>query len=109
MHMHLSVVIGTRKLRALVDADSTHCFITANVVCRIRLVPIPRSGMTVGIANDDCDACDGICPVVRVLIDDGRFFIDFFAITLGGYDVVLDYPWLCNPWTHPLKLRLVRG
>ncbi|CAO2152414.1 unnamed protein product [Urochloa humidicola] len=94
MTMHLGVKLGSSALHALVDSGSTHCFISTAAARRMGITPIPRPGMTVGVANGDRIACDGICPTVPVTIGNERFSIDFYIIALGGYEMVLGCQWL---------------
>lgn len=49
-----------------------------------------------GVANGDRVACDGVCTAVSVRIGDEHFFIDLFAIPLGGYEILLGCHWLCT-------------
>lgn len=69
--MHLGILIA--GLRALVDSGSTHCFVATPVALRLGLVPTPRLGMMVGVANGDRVARDGVCAVVPVRIGDEHF------------------------------------
>jgi hypothetical protein len=39
-------------------------------------------------------ACTGLCPDVPVQIGGEHFRIDFYVISLGGYEVVLGCQWL---------------
>lgn len=57
------------------DSGSTHYFITTY--------------MLVGIANGVHVPCDVINRAVMDRIGDKQFSIDFFAIPVGGYEVVL--------------------
>jgi len=92
--MQLRVALSSGELRALVDSGSTHCFIAEEAAHRVGLVPTPRPGMTVGVANGDRVPCAGVCTAVPVLIGDERFSIDFFVIALGGHEMVLGCHWL---------------
>jgi hypothetical protein len=94
MTMHLAVSVAGNRVRALVDSGSTHCFIAAATARRAGLVPLPRPGLTVGVANGDRVTCDGVCPAVPITIGDKHFVVDIFIIALGGYELVLGCQWL---------------
>jgi hypothetical protein len=81
-------------VRALVDSGSTHCFVHDTTAQRLGLVPLAQPGLSVGVANGDRVACTGLCPAVLVQIGGEHFRIDFYVITLGGYEVVLGCQWL---------------
>lgn len=81
---------------ALVDSGSTHSFIDESTARRLGLVPSPRPGLSVGVANGDRVAASGVCKAVRFVIGTEEFVADFFVIPLGGVDMVLGCVWLCT-------------
>lgn len=85
MTMHLSVSIAGAATRDLVDSGLMHC---------LGLLPLPRSGLAIGVANSDRIPCAGLCPVVRFRIDEEEFYGGFFVVPLGGFVVVLGCQWL---------------
>jgi hypothetical protein len=92
MTMHLDISVADN--RALVDSGSTHCFITADTTRRAGLVPLPRPGLTVDVANGDRVTCEGVCPAVPITIGDEHFAVDIFIIALGGFELVLGCQWV---------------
>jgi hypothetical protein len=90
LHVHLldSVV------EALVDSGSTHSFISADTASRLHLQPVYRPGLQVIVANGDRVASVGICRDVHIVIDKDEFLLDFFIISLAGYEMVLGVQWL---------------
>jgi hypothetical protein len=94
MTMHLHVEVAGTATRALVDFGSTHCFVADAAACRLGLTPVPRPGLTIGVANDDRIPSSGFCPAVPFCIANEDFTCDFFATPLGEYEVVLKYQWL---------------
>jgi hypothetical protein len=92
--MHLGVTLENTHVRALVDSGSTHCFVATATAHRLGLDPLPRPGLTIGIANGDRIACVGVCPAVPITIGSERFDIDIFIIPLGGCEMVLGCQWL---------------
>jgi hypothetical protein len=87
--MHLRVTISGNATRALVDSASTHCFLADTTARRLGLVPLPRPGLMIGVANGNRVACAGLCPAVPFRIANEDFARDFFVIPIGGYEVVL--------------------
>jgi hypothetical protein len=91
--MCLVVQIDTATLTALVDSSSTHSFLSIEAVSRLHLLPIHRPGLRVTVANGDQVTSDGVCKDVRVIIDTEEFVLDFYAIPLAGFDMVLGMHW----------------
>jgi hypothetical protein len=50
--------------------------------------------MAVGVANGDCISCVGFCPGSSVCIGQEEFSIDFYIVSLAGYEMVLGCQWL---------------
>jgi hypothetical protein len=84
--MHLDVVMAGLSVRAPVDTVSTHYFIDAATPHHVGLTPLPLPGLTVGVADGDHIPCDSICLDVPVVIGTEHFAINFFIITLGGFN-----------------------
>lgn len=91
---HLDITVAGVLLRALVDLGLTHCFIATSVARLLGLVPSPRPGMTVGVANGDPVPYEDVCHAVPVDISSEHFVIDFFVTPLYGYALVLGCHWL---------------
>jgi len=79
---------------ALVDSSSTHSFIDESLAHCLGLIPGPRPGLSVGVANGDRVASSGLCKAVRLVIDKEEFTVDLFVIPLGGLGIVLGCDWL---------------
>jgi hypothetical protein len=94
MTMHLDVNIAGARPCALVDSGSTHCFIATTTARRLGLSPLPRSGMSVGVANGKRVACAGIFTDTPVRISNELSNMDVYIIPLEGHEVVLGCQWL---------------
>jgi hypothetical protein len=92
--MRLGVAMRNQTLVALVDSESTHCFMAEHVARHLELRPVPTAGMTVGVANAERLPCVGVCPALSFSIHGEVFCMDFFVIALDGYEVVLGCNWL---------------
>jgi hypothetical protein len=92
--MQLAVQAGNHTIAALVDSGSTHCFVAPDTAQRLGWLPQPRPGMTVGVANGDRISCVGFCPGSLVCISQEEFHIDFYIVSLAGYEMVLGCQWL---------------
>ena len=86
--------IGATDLVALLDSGSTHNFISDVAARRARVPLDPRRGLSVAVAYGDRIGSPGCFRSQRVTIGDHTFVIDFYALPLGGYDVVLGAQWL---------------
>jgi hypothetical protein len=94
MTMHLDVNIAGARPCALVDSGSTHCFIATTTARRLGLSPLPRSGMSVGVANGKRVACAGIFTDTPVRIGNELSNMDVYIIPLEGHEAVLGCQWL---------------
>jgi hypothetical protein len=92
--MQLAVQAVHHTIAALVDSGSSHCFVASDTAQRLGWLPQPRPGMTVGVANGDRISCAGFCPGSSVCIDQEEFSIDFYIVSLVGYEMVLGCQWL---------------
>ena len=74
---------------ALLDSGSSHNFIDVNMAQRagVRLIPCPNLSVTV--ANGDRVASPGKALAQSFHIGNEAFDIDFYALPLGAYDMVL--------------------
>nr|CAB3465822.1 unnamed protein product [Digitaria exilis] len=90
----LHATIQGSSTTALVDSRSTHCFVAASVAERMGLVPNPRPGLSVGVANGDRVPSSSVCPVVPVDIHGELFSIDLYVIPLDSYGFILGCDWL---------------
>jgi hypothetical protein len=87
--MRLVVEINGCSLR------STHSFINEDVVQRLALPVQPaRDGLRVTVANGDRLISKGIYRTLRLSIGNAVFDVDCYALSLGGFDVILGTQWL---------------
>jgi hypothetical protein len=54
----------------------------------------PRSALRVLVANGDKVPCQGVTHNVPISINTEAFSISYFGITLGSFDLILDYDFL---------------
>lgn len=85
--------VASHRLTALLDSGSTHNFIDADLVERLRLPLIHSARIRVAVANGDRVCSPGLLTNLEIAIDNveygERFLIDSYALPLGGYDMVL--------------------
>ncbi|KAK3148782.1 hypothetical protein QOZ80_3AG0208590 [Eleusine coracana subsp. coracana] len=67
--LQLWTTILNNNLVSLVDSGSTHCFINTDTAHRLGLVLESHPNLTVGVANGDRVATDGVCKGVKVTLD----------------------------------------
>ncbi|XP_039778416.1 uncharacterized protein LOC120645728 [Panicum virgatum] len=79
---------------ALIDSGSTHSFISDAMALRVGLVPTPRPGLSVGVANGDRVPIASVCRGVSMTVEDEQFSADFYVLPLEGYDLILGCDWL---------------
>jgi hypothetical protein len=92
--MQLAMQAGNHTIAALVDSGSTHCFVAPDIAQRLGWLPQPRPGTTVGVANGDRISCVGFYQGSSVCIGQEEFCIDFYIVSLAGYEMVLGCQWL---------------
>lgn len=86
--------MGGIQLWALVDIGSTHTFIHSALTQRLGLTITLRAGLIMMVVNGDWVHSPGVCLVTLVTIGDEAFYIDCFALDLGGFDLVLGVQWM---------------
>ena len=77
----------------LIDSGSTHSISDA-MARRVGLVPTPRPGLSVGVANGDRVPTSGVCRGVSMTVEDEQFSADLYVLPLEGYDLILGCNWL---------------
>ncbi|CAN6308396.1 unnamed protein product [Urochloa humidicola] len=92
--IQLATSFAGSTLHALVDSGSTHCFLAEETAARLGLVPTPRPGLTVGVANGERVPSSGICPAAKFTIGSEHFISDVYIIPLAGYEMILGCQWL---------------
>lgn len=86
--------IGKQAVRILVDTGSTHNFVSTGV---LRNQGIPTSycqPLKVQMANGEATACTKLVSDLKWHMSGTTFQSDFYAIPLGGYDLILGVQWL---------------
>jgi hypothetical protein len=94
--MRSPVSMQDHTIVTLVNSNSTHCFMVDHVARHLNLTPMTKDGMTMGVGNSQILSYLGIYYVVSFSIHGELFYIDFFNITLEGYELVLGCNWLCT-------------
>lgn len=87
------VKVGDTELTAL-DSGSTHNFIAKEATIKAGVALPSRTGMSVLVANGDRLTSSGRCPTLPLRIGNEYFDIDYHAIPLDGFDIVLNVKWL---------------
>ena len=110
--MHIPVSIRTSNamadIKALVDSGATDCFMSENLVRRLKLGkrPLQRSQKIWNIDNTANQAGD-ITHYTTLEIQTGgvRKTIQFLITNIGNEDIILGYPWMAAfepkfTWKH---------
>lgn len=79
---------------ALLDSGSTHSFINADLMRRLRLSTVPHPSMRVLVAKGDHVPYEGVAHDVTLAIGGEEFTISCFGINLGGFDLILGVEYL---------------
>ena len=92
--MLLPVHVHGHRLVALLDSGSTHNFINADLMRRLRLSTAPHPSMRVLVANGDRVPCEAVARDVALTIGGEEFTICCFGINIGGFDLILGVEYL---------------
>jgi len=92
--MRLPVTMHGHRLVALLDSGSTHNFIDAELMRRLRLASSPHPTMQVLVANGDRAPCPGVARDVALAIGTEEFALRLFGINLGGFEIILGVEFL---------------
>ena len=92
--MLLPVHVHGHRLVALLDSGSTHNFINADLMRRLRLSTVPHPSMRVLVANGDHLSREGVARDIALAIGGEEFTISCFGINLGGFDLILGVEYL---------------
>jgi hypothetical protein len=87
--MQIQIIINEQLLLALLDTSSTHNFVDRTIAANIKLAMGPSVGLHVRVANGEKLACQGLASDTDITIDSERFAIDFYALPLDAFDVIL--------------------
>lgn len=86
--------IGTKEVVILVNTSSTHTFLDLAIVIKAGLTLQPTKTIKVKIANGESIFCEGRCDQVALRVQGHTFTTEFYALTLGGCDIILGVYWL---------------
>ncbi|RWV95014.1 hypothetical protein GW17_00042398 [Ensete ventricosum] len=78
----------------LIDAGSTHNFMTSKVAAHLILRKEDYNGFEVKVANDQILKCNQKCSRVKLILQEQDVVADFFLLPLDGFDIVLCIDWL---------------
>ncbi|WVZ63767.1 LOW QUALITY PROTEIN: hypothetical protein U9M48_013374 [Paspalum notatum var. saurae] len=85
--------VGTTTVTALLDSSSTHNFIDTSLAGKACIPLQARHGLSVAVANGDRIDAMGVCRNQCIDVAGEAFYIDLYALQLGGYDMVLGVQW----------------
>jgi hypothetical protein len=92
--MKLHISINGKLLVALVDTGSTHTFIKEGLLSHLGLEVTPQDGLTIKVANGEWVTSGGVCRAAAMTMGSEQFHVNFYALPLDGFDIVLGVQWL---------------
>ena len=95
--------IKNNNVVVLFNTGSTHNFIDVSVAKRLNLFIYPVPNMKVMVAEGKNIKKVGKCHKVKLQIQDYNLELEFYAVPLGGVDVVLGIQWLQTLGTYSAK------
>ncbi|RRT76284.1 hypothetical protein B296_00001829 [Ensete ventricosum] len=107
-HLHVPTLAGytnQQKLKSegfleqqavivLIDAGSTHNFISSKVAAHLMLQKEDYNRFEVKVANGQILKCNQKCPRVKLILQEQGIVADFFLLPLDDFDIVVDIDWL---------------
>jgi hypothetical protein len=87
--MQFAVRLAGHTVGALIGSRSIHSFISMSVATCLHLDPLHQPDPHVKVANGDRVTSTGVFRATHIYIDKEEFVIDFFVISLEGFDMVL--------------------
>ncbi|RWW63176.1 hypothetical protein BHE74_00029663 [Ensete ventricosum] len=78
----------------LVDAGSTHNFMSSKAATHLMLQKEDYNGFEVKVANSQILKCNQKCLWVQLILQEQDVVADFFLLPLDGFDIVLGIDWL---------------
>ncbi|RWW75283.1 hypothetical protein BHE74_00016694 [Ensete ventricosum] len=78
----------------LIDARSTHNFMSSKFAAHLMLQNEDYSGFDVKVANGQILKCNQKCPRVKLILQEQDVVADFFLLPLNSFDIVLGIDWL---------------
>ncbi|RRT52444.1 hypothetical protein B296_00008296 [Ensete ventricosum] len=73
----------------LIDARSTHNFISSKIVAHLMLQKEDYSGFEIKVANGQILKCNQKCPRVKLILQEQDVVAEFFLLPLDGFDKML--------------------
>jgi hypothetical protein len=92
--MQLVVDVRGVHLTTLLDSRSTHNFVDLEAATRAGITWTRQAGLHVAVANGDRVSSPGCCKNLRISVDGEGFYIDYYDLALGSYEMVLGVQWL---------------
>ncbi|RWV86758.1 hypothetical protein GW17_00051308 [Ensete ventricosum] len=78
----------------LIDAESTHKFMSSKVAAHLMLQKEYYNGFEVKVANGQILKCNQKCPRIKLVLQEQDIVADFFILPLDGFEIVLGIDWL---------------
>ncbi|KAJ0047050.1 hypothetical protein Pint_04933 [Pistacia integerrima] len=95
--MWVTSTINHRTMSVLLDFGSTHNFLKEELARGMGLIHDPYGSLEVQVANGELISSAGKCKGVWLHLQGFLIMVDFYLLSLEGYDVVLGAQW-------PLKI-----
>jgi hypothetical protein len=92
--MAILVSVNGGDLIALLDSGSTHNFIDNTTASRVGATLAGLSGLRVAVANNNKLVSSGCCRDMVMTVHGEHFWINFYVLSLGSFDMVLGVQWL---------------
>jgi hypothetical protein len=87
--MQIYVFINDTKLQALLDSGSTHNFVDSEAASRAWIECAALGNLRVVVANGNHITSSGCCNNLKISIAEEDFFIDYYNLALGSYEMIL--------------------
>ncbi|KAL5564770.1 hypothetical protein UlMin_027934 [Ulmus minor] len=87
-------VLGTRKIKILIDSGASHSFISSKLVQEMDIPCEATIGLGVQVGNGMSFKQEGVCRGLKLCIQECAIVEKKFPFELGGVDVVLGVTWL---------------
>ncbi|RWW16976.1 hypothetical protein GW17_00019121 [Ensete ventricosum] len=92
--LKIEVFLEQQSVIILIDAGSTHNFMSSKVVAHLMLQKEYYNGFEVKVANGQILKCNQKCPRVKLILQEQDVVADFFLRPLDGFDIMLGIDWL---------------
>ncbi|RRT61227.1 hypothetical protein B296_00018970 [Ensete ventricosum] len=73
----------------LIDAESTHNFMSSKVATHLMLQKEDYNGFEVKVASGQILKCNQKCPRLKLILQEQDIVADFFLLPLDGFDILL--------------------